>query len=69
MTVTSENAPVNSVEATVMALVSENPIKAALAKEKPALQGWFVGQIMKRTGGIIPVEEVKRKVEIAFMRQ
>lgn len=69
MTVMNETAPVNSVEATVMALVSANPIKFVLAQEKPALQGWFIGQVMKKTGGKIALEDVKMKVESAFMRQ
>ena len=32
-------------------LVSANPDKAAAVKAKPQAIGWFVGQVMKQTGG------------------
>jgi len=32
-------------------IVAANPDKAAQAKEKPAVIGWFVGQVMKSSGG------------------
>ena len=32
-------------------MVAANPDKAAQAREKPSLAGWFVGQVMKATGG------------------
>ncbi|HZP19499.1 MAG TPA: Asp-tRNA(Asn)/Glu-tRNA(Gln) amidotransferase subunit GatB [Bauldia sp.] len=32
-------------------IVAANPDKAAQAKEKPAMLGWFVGQVMKASGG------------------
>jgi aspartyl-tRNA(Asn)/glutamyl-tRNA(Gln) amidotransferase subunit B len=32
-------------------IVAANPDKAAQAKEKPAMVGWFVGQVMKASGG------------------
>ncbi|WP_208541882.1 hypothetical protein, partial [Bartonella capreoli] len=31
--------------------IANNSDKAALAKQKPALAGWFVGQVMKTTDG------------------
>lgn len=69
MIVTNEIAPVKTVDAAIMAIISDNPIKVALAKEKTALQGWFVGQAMKVTEGKIDADVVREKVEIAFMRQ
>ena len=32
-------------------VIAANPDKAEQAKAKPALAGWFVGQVMKATGG------------------
>ena len=40
-----------AIEAAVDAVVAANPDKAAQAKDKPSLAGWFVGQVMKATGG------------------
>jgi aspartyl-tRNA(Asn)/glutamyl-tRNA(Gln) amidotransferase subunit B len=40
-----------AIEAAVDAVVAANPDKAAQAGEKPSLAGWFVGQVMKATGG------------------
>jgi aspartyl-tRNA(Asn)/glutamyl-tRNA(Gln) amidotransferase subunit B len=40
-----------AISAAVDAIVAANPDKAAQAKEKPAMLGWFVGQVMKQTGG------------------
>lgn len=40
-----------AIEAAVDAIVAANPDKAAQAKEKPTMLGWFVGQVMKETGG------------------
>ena len=40
-----------AIEAAVDEVVAANPDKAAQAKDKPALAGWFVGQVMKATGG------------------
>jgi aspartyl-tRNA(Asn)/glutamyl-tRNA(Gln) amidotransferase subunit B len=31
--------------------MSANPDKVAQAKAKPAMIGWFVGQVMKSSGG------------------
>ena len=38
-------------EAIIDKLIAENPGQAAQVKEKPQAIGWFVGQIMKATGG------------------
>ena len=40
-----------AIEAAVEAVVAANPDKAAQAQAKPSLAGWFVGQVMKATGG------------------
>lgn len=40
-----------AIEAAVDEVIAANPEKAEQAKEKPNLAGWFVGQVMKATGG------------------
>jgi aspartyl-tRNA(Asn)/glutamyl-tRNA(Gln) amidotransferase subunit B len=40
-----------AIEAAVDAVIAANPDKAAQARDKPPLAGWFVGQVMKSTGG------------------
>ena len=40
-----------AIAAAVEAVLAANPDKVAQAKEKPSLAGWFVGQVMKATGG------------------
>src|SRR5258707_12526902 len=40
-----------AIEAAIKAIVDANPDKVAAYKEKPTLFGWFVGQVMKSTGG------------------
>jgi len=40
-----------AIEKAVDEVIAANPDKVAQAKEKPALIGWFVGQVMKTTGG------------------
>ena len=40
-----------AIEAAVDQVIAANPEKAEQAKAKPALAGWFVGQVMKATGG------------------
>ncbi len=40
-----------AIEAAVDEVMTSSPEKVAQAKEKPALAGWFVGQVMKATGG------------------
>jgi aspartyl-tRNA(Asn)/glutamyl-tRNA(Gln) amidotransferase subunit B len=40
-----------AIEAIVDDIIAKNPDKVAQAKAKPALIGWFVGQIMKTSGG------------------
>ncbi len=40
-----------AIEAAVDEVIAANPDQVAKAKEKPSLAGWFVGQVMKVTGG------------------
>ncbi|MGA7712985.1 MAG: Asp-tRNA(Asn)/Glu-tRNA(Gln) amidotransferase subunit GatB [Rhizomicrobium sp.] len=40
-----------AIEKAVDAVIAAHPDKVAAAKAKPALAGWFVGQVMKSTGG------------------
>lgn len=40
-----------SIERAVDEIIANNSDKVAQAKQKPALAGWFVGQVMKTTGG------------------
>jgi aspartyl-tRNA(Asn)/glutamyl-tRNA(Gln) amidotransferase subunit B len=40
-----------SIEKVIDEVIAANPDKVAQAKEKPTLAGWFVGQIMKASGG------------------
>ena len=40
-----------AIDAAVEAVVAANPDKAEQAKAKPGMLGWFVGQVMKATGG------------------
>jgi aspartyl-tRNA(Asn)/glutamyl-tRNA(Gln) amidotransferase subunit B len=39
------------IEGIVAKVLAANPDKAAAAKTKPAMLGWFVGQVMQATGG------------------
>jgi aspartyl-tRNA(Asn)/glutamyl-tRNA(Gln) amidotransferase subunit B len=40
-----------AIEAVVDKVIAENAEKAEQAKAKPAMLGWFVGQVMKASGG------------------
>ncbi len=40
-----------AIEAAVDEVIAANPDKVAAVAEKPAMVGWFVGQVMKATGG------------------
>jgi aspartyl-tRNA(Asn)/glutamyl-tRNA(Gln) amidotransferase subunit B len=39
------------IERVVDAVIAANPAKVEEVKKKPKLAGWFVGQVMKETGG------------------
>jgi aspartyl-tRNA(Asn)/glutamyl-tRNA(Gln) amidotransferase subunit B len=40
-----------AIEKAVDGVIAKNPDKVAQVKAKPTLLGWFVGQVMKETGG------------------
>ena len=40
-----------AIESAVDAVIAANPDKADEVREKPKMAGWFVGQVMKQTGG------------------
>ena len=40
-----------AIEAEVDKVIAENPAQAEKARSNPKLAGWFVGQVMKATGG------------------
>ncbi|MFY0690883.1 MAG: Asp-tRNA(Asn)/Glu-tRNA(Gln) amidotransferase subunit GatB [Paracoccaceae bacterium] len=40
-----------AIEAAVDKIIAENPAQVEKAKQNPKLAGWFVGQVMKATGG------------------
>ena len=40
-----------AIEKAVDEIIAKNPDKVEQAKAKPTLLGWFVGQVMKATGG------------------
>ena len=58
-----------AIEAAVDAVLASHPDKAAQAKTKPGMLGWFVGQVMKSTGGKANPQSVndalKRKLELS----
>jgi len=41
----------SAIEAAIDAVIAANPDKVAQAQAKPTMLGWFVGQVMKATGG------------------
>ena len=46
-----QNNDTGALEAMIDELIAANPGQAAQVKEKPQAIGWFVGQLMKQTGG------------------
>ena len=40
-----------AIETAVDEIIAANPDQVAKARENPKLAGWFVGQVMKATGG------------------
>jgi aspartyl-tRNA(Asn)/glutamyl-tRNA(Gln) amidotransferase subunit B len=51
-----------AIEAEVDKVIAANPDKVAQAREKPNLAGWFVGQVMKATGGKANPQAVNKLV-------
>ncbi len=52
-----------AIEAAVDEVIAANPDKAEQAKEKPNLAGWFVGQVMKASGGKANPQAVQELVK------
>ena len=52
-----------AIEQAVDEVIAVNPEKAEQAKAKPALAGWFVGQVMKATGGKASPQAVNELVK------
>ncbi len=46
-----QNNDTGALEAMIDELIAANPAQAAQVREKPQAIGWFVGQLMKQTGG------------------
>ncbi|MCZ2203742.1 Asp-tRNA(Asn)/Glu-tRNA(Gln) amidotransferase subunit GatB [Bartonella sp. A05] len=55
---------IGAIERAVDEIVANNPDKVAQVKAKPALAGWFVGQVMKATGGKANPQTVNELVKI-----
>ena len=57
-----------AIEKAVDAIIADNPAKIEQAKAKPTMLGWFVGQVMKSTGGKANPQAVnemlKRKLDL-----
>ncbi len=51
-----------AIEAAVDEVIAANPDKAEQAREKPNMAGWFVGQVMKATGGKANPQAVQQLV-------
>lgn len=52
-----------AIEAAVDAVIAANPDKVEQARVKPSLAGWFVGQVMKATGGKAAPQTVQALVK------
>lgn len=53
----------SALQAAVNKVVAENPDKVQQAKKKPALSGWFVGQVMIALGGSADIFAVRSALE------
>jgi aspartyl-tRNA(Asn)/glutamyl-tRNA(Gln) amidotransferase subunit B len=53
-----------AIERTVDNVIASNPDKAAQARVKPSLAGWFVGQVMKASGGKANPQTVNELVRL-----
>ncbi len=52
-----------AIEAAVDEIIAANPEKVAQAQAKPSMAGWFVGQVMKATGGKANPQAVQQLVK------
>ena len=53
----------SAIEAEVDTVIAANPDKVEQAQKKPSLAGWFVGQVMKATGGKANPQAVQQIVK------
>ncbi|MEE4349113.1 MAG: Asp-tRNA(Asn)/Glu-tRNA(Gln) amidotransferase GatCAB subunit B, partial [Pacificimonas sp.] len=53
----------SAIDAAVAEVIAANPDKAEAAKAKPSMAGWFVGQVMKATGGKANPQAVQTAVK------
>ena len=51
-----------AIDTAVAEVIAANPDKAAQAVEKPSMAGWFVGQVLKATGGKANPQAVQEAV-------
>ncbi|WP_424967774.1 Asp-tRNA(Asn)/Glu-tRNA(Gln) amidotransferase subunit GatB [Dinoroseobacter sp. S375] len=58
-----------AIEAAVDEIIAANPAQVAKAKENPKLAGWFVGQVMKATGGKANPKAVNQLVSAKLSQQ
>ena len=55
-----------AIEAAIKAVIDGNPANVAAYKAKPSMFGWFVGQVMKATGGKANPKVVNELLKKAF---
>ena len=55
-----------AIEAAIKAVIDANPGQVTAYKAKPTLMGWFVGQVMKATGGKANPKIVNELLKKAF---
>jgi aspartyl-tRNA(Asn)/glutamyl-tRNA(Gln) amidotransferase subunit B len=60
---------VSAIEKLVDDILRRNPEKAEQAKEKPAMIGWFVGQVMKSCGGKANPQAVNELLKARLMTE
>jgi len=53
-----------AIEAAVDEVIAANPAQVDKAKDNPKLAGWFVGQVMKATGGKANPQAVNEIVKV-----
>jgi aspartyl-tRNA(Asn)/glutamyl-tRNA(Gln) amidotransferase subunit B len=56
----------SAIEKAVAAVIAENPGKVEELKAKPKLIGWFVGQVMQKTGGKANPQAVNEILQARF---
>ena len=54
----------SAIEKVVDDIIAANPDKAAQVKDKPQSLGWFVGQVMKASGGKANPQSVNESAQV-----